>query len=57
MVERGGFEAATLDELRRRGHKVQEGEDWGNANAIVLTSDGWLEGAADRRGEGVAKGF
>ncbi len=57
MVERGGFEAATLDELRRRGHQIQERESWGNANAIVVTSDGWLEGAADRRGEGVARGF
>jgi gamma-glutamyltranspeptidase len=57
MVERGGFDTATLGELRRRGHKIQQVEGWGNANAIVLTSDGWLEGAADRRGEGVAKGF
>ena len=57
MVERGGFEAATLSELRRRGHQIQEGEGWGNANAIVLTSDGWLEGAVDRRGEGAARGF
>ncbi len=57
MVERAGFDAETLDELRRRGHMIVEGEGWGNANAIVLTSDGWLEGAADRRGEGVAKGF
>ena len=57
MVEKGGFDAATLDELRRRGHMIREAEGWGNANAIVLTSDGWLEGAADRRGEGVAKGF
>ncbi len=57
MVEKGGFDAATLDQLRRRGHMIQEGADWGNANAIVLTSDGWLEGAADRRGEGVARGF
>jgi gamma-glutamyltranspeptidase/glutathione hydrolase len=57
MMERLGFEAATLDELRRRGHQIQEGEGWGNANAIVLTSDGWLEGAADRRGEGAARGF
>ena len=57
MVEKGGFDAATLSELRRRGHVIREGEGWGNANAIVLTSDGWLEGAADRRGEGVAKGF
>jgi len=57
MMERLGFEAATLDELRRRGHQIQEREGWGNANAIVLTSDGWLEGAVDRRGEGAARGF
>ncbi|MEG4217278.1 gamma-glutamyltransferase [Microcoleus sp. Pol14C6] len=57
MVERGGFETATLSELRRRGHQIVERDDWGNANAIVLTADGWLEGAADRRGEGEARGF
>ncbi|MEG4111124.1 MULTISPECIES: gamma-glutamyltransferase [unclassified Microcoleus] len=57
MVERGGFEIATLSELRRRGHLIFERDDWGNANAIVLTADGWLEGAADRRGEGEARGF
>lgn len=57
MVERGGFEAATLSELRRRGHLIFERDGWGNANAIVLTADGWLEGAADRRGEGEARGF
>ncbi len=57
MVEKAGFDAATLDDLRRRGHVIRESEGWGNANAIVLTSDGWLEGAADRRGEGEARGF
>jgi gamma-glutamyltranspeptidase/glutathione hydrolase len=57
MVERGGFEAATLSELWRRGHQIVESDGWGNANAIVLTADGWLEGAADRRGEGEARGF
>ncbi|TAE92466.1 MAG: gamma-glutamyltransferase [Oscillatoriales cyanobacterium] len=57
MVERGGFEAGTLEELRRRGHQIFERDGWGNANAIVLTGDGWLEGAADPRGEGEAKGF
>ncbi|MEG4026429.1 gamma-glutamyltransferase [Microcoleus sp. S13C4] len=56
-VERGGFETATLSELRRRGHQIVEADGWGNANAIVLTADGWLEGAADRRGEGEARGF
>ena len=57
MVEGGGFNPATLEELRKRGHKVVEGDGWGNANAIELTNDGWLEGSADRRGEGQAKGF
>ncbi|MEG5037013.1 gamma-glutamyltransferase [Microcoleus sp. AT3-D2] len=57
MVEQGGFETATLSELRRRGHQIVERDGWGNANAIVLTADGWLEGAADRRGEGEARGF
>jgi gamma-glutamyltranspeptidase / glutathione hydrolase len=57
MVERGGFEAGTLEELRRRGHQILERDGWGNANAIVLTDDGWLEGAADPRGEGEARGF
>ncbi|MBE9095722.1 gamma-glutamyltransferase [Tychonema sp. LEGE 07203] len=57
MVEKGGFDAATLSELRRRGHQIVERDGWGNANAIVLTPDGWLEGAADPRGEGEAKGF
>ncbi|MCC3439629.1 MAG: gamma-glutamyltransferase [Oscillatoriales cyanobacterium] len=57
MVERGGFEAGTLEELRRRGHQIVERDGWGNANAIVLTDDGWLEGAADPRGEGEARGF
>ncbi|MEG4322167.1 MULTISPECIES: gamma-glutamyltransferase [unclassified Microcoleus] len=57
MVERGGFEAGTLEELRRRGHQIVERSGWGNANAIVQTDDGWLEGAADPRGEGEARGF
>nr|MCU0547231.1 gamma-glutamyltransferase [Oscillatoriaceae cyanobacterium Prado104] len=56
-VERKGLPVETLEELRRRGHQIQEREGWGNANAIVLTPDGWLEGAADPRGEGTARGF
>jgi gamma-glutamyltranspeptidase/glutathione hydrolase len=56
-VERQGFDRLTLAELSRRGHSINEGGSWGNANAIVRTSDGWLEGAADPRGEGAAYGF
>ncbi|XZN91446.1 MAG: gamma-glutamyltransferase [Microcoleus sp.] len=57
MLERGGFDGATLDQLRRRGHQIQQRESWGNANAIVVTPDDSLEGAADPRSEGVARGF
>ena len=56
-VERWGFGTLTLAELRRRGHTIEERSDWGNADIIVRTSDGWLEGAADPRGEGAAYGF
>jgi len=49
--------AVSAHDRARRGHQIQERSGWGNANAIVLTADGWLEGAADRRGEGAARGF
>lgn len=57
MLEGGGFDGATLDQLRRLGHQIQQREGWGNANAIVVTPDYWLEGAADRGGKGAARGF
>jgi gamma-glutamyltranspeptidase / glutathione hydrolase len=56
-VDPWGFDAATLTELRRRGHSIEQRGYWGNANAIQQLPDGRLEGAADPRGEGVAKGF
>ncbi|MBW4519972.1 MAG: gamma-glutamyltransferase [Scytolyngbya sp. HA4215-MV1] len=56
-VEQWGFDTATLEELRRRGQQIEERPAWGNASAIVVTPDGWLEGAADPRGEGTASGF
>ncbi|MDZ7962811.1 MAG: gamma-glutamyltransferase [Aulosira sp. DedQUE10] len=57
QVEPWGLDALTLQELRRRGHKIKETTPWGNANAIVVTSDHTLEGAADPRGEGSAMSF
>jgi gamma-glutamyltranspeptidase / glutathione hydrolase len=56
-VDPWGFDAATLAELRRRGHSIEQRGYWGNANAIQQLPDGRLEGAADPRGEGVARGF
>ncbi|MBW4636934.1 MAG: gamma-glutamyltransferase [Gloeocapsa sp. UFS-A4-WI-NPMV-4B04] len=56
-VEPFGLDVATIAQLRRRGHKITERSPWGNANAIVVTPDGNLEGAADPRGEGSPSGF
>jgi gamma-glutamyltranspeptidase / glutathione hydrolase len=55
-VDPWGFDPATLAELRRRGHQIEQRSYWGNANAIQQLPDGSLEGAADPRGEGTAQG-
>ncbi|WP_171576025.1 gamma-glutamyltransferase [Leptolyngbya sp. Cla-17] len=57
MVEKNGFDTLTLTELRRRGHTIEEQAGWGNPTIILRSRDGWLEGAADPRGEGIAAGF
>lgn len=57
MYEKNGFDPLTLTELQQRGHRLQERTGWGNANVIVKTTGGWLEGASDPRGEGAAYGF
>ncbi|MCY7337080.1 MAG: gamma-glutamyltransferase [Chamaesiphon sp.] len=56
-VDPWGFDPATLAELRRRGHQIEARSYWGNANAIGQLPDGRLEGAADQRGEGTARGL
>ncbi|MBN3886318.1 MULTISPECIES: gamma-glutamyltransferase [unclassified Nostoc] len=56
-VESWGLDALTVQDLRRRGHKIKETAPWGNGNAIAITSDGTLEGAADPRGEGSPRGL
>ncbi|MEH2393175.1 MAG: gamma-glutamyltransferase [Nostoc sp.] len=56
-VESWGLDALTVQDLRRRGHKIKETTPWGNGNAIAVTADGTLEGAADPRGEGSPKGL
>ena len=55
-VEKWGFDTATLNNLQNRGHELVEQSGWGDAGAIVVTPEGWLEGAADPRGEGTAIG-
>ncbi|MCF4965864.1 hypothetical protein CV014_01525 [Nostoc sp. CMAA1605] len=56
-VETWALDAMTLQELRRRGHNIKESQPWGNVNAIAVTVDNNLEGAADPRGEGSPRGF
>ncbi|KYC38440.1 gamma-glutamyltranspeptidase [Scytonema hofmannii PCC 7110] len=56
-VEPLGLDALTITELQRRGHKIQQTAPWGNINTILVAPDGTLEGAADPRGEGSAKGY
>ncbi len=56
-VEPWGLDALTLQELKRRGHKIKQTNPWGNSNLIIVKPDGTLEGAADPRGEGEARGI
>jgi gamma-glutamyltranspeptidase / glutathione hydrolase len=56
-VDPWGFDPATLNDLRKRGHNIEQRDYWGNANAIEQLADGTLQGAADPRREGTAAGF
>jgi gamma-glutamyltranspeptidase/glutathione hydrolase len=54
QVERG-FSPDTIERLNSFGHTVEVVESQGEVAAIVVNS-GWLEGAADPRTEGTARG-
>ncbi len=56
-IEPGAVNPSTWAELQRRGYKLNQRKEWGNANAIQQLPDGTLAGAADPRGEGTAGGF
>ena len=55
QVERG-FSPDTIERLKARGHSVEVVLHQGEVAAIVA-KQGWLEGAADPRTEGTAKGY
>jgi gamma-glutamyltranspeptidase/glutathione hydrolase len=55
-IETFGLDPATRKALEQRGHAFQESDGWGNAMCIVQRDDGVLEGGADPRGEGSARG-
>lgn len=55
--EKGGLNAVTLTALKARGQILEGRSPWGNANMIVVSPDNTLQGAADPRGEGAARGY
>jgi gamma-glutamyltranspeptidase/glutathione hydrolase len=56
LVMERGFSPDTIALLKARGHTVQMAGGIGEV-AAIQARDGWLEGAADPRTEGTAKGY
>jgi len=58
LVLEGRFPQATVDELRRRGHVVEVGEDWSEGRMCAAAQDGPMrKAAANPRGmQGYAVG-
>lgn len=57
ILQETGFAPETVENLRQRGHEIEQWQGWGNANAIVVQPDQTLAGAADPRGDGAALGW
>jgi gamma-glutamyltranspeptidase/glutathione hydrolase len=56
-VEEHSLEPATIEALRKMGNKVNVQRPWVNANMIVVSPTGGLDGAVDRRGVGTVGGY
>jgi gamma-glutamyltranspeptidase / glutathione hydrolase len=56
LVMERGFSPDTIALLKARGHQVRMAGGIGEV-AAIQARDGWLEGAADPRTEGTAKGY
>ena len=55
-VERGGFQPAAVEQLRKLGHKVNEDGYTGDIEAIIRTPTGW-QGVSDPRLGGGGAGY
>jgi gamma-glutamyltranspeptidase/glutathione hydrolase len=54
QVEPGGLEAETARSLEALGHHLlPRPRSWGNAQAVLVTPEGWREAASDASGEGL----
>lgn len=56
FYEEGAFTRETVEALQAMGHRLQQREPIGRVEAILVRSDGMLEGAADPRGDDTAMG-
>lgn len=55
-VEKEGFSQATIDNLTKKGYKINPGGPSGRVDAILITKDGSY-GGADPRGDDTALGY
>ncbi len=54
QIERGRFDDAWLQELRKMGHEIRERDKIGRVHAIAVERNGTLHAVADPRGGGAA---
>lgn len=59
LLEPQGFDKSTIDNLKAKGYKIQQGRSRiiGKVDGIYVLPDGRLEGGADRRGDDTALGY
>ncbi len=57
MTETGALDEATVETLKKRGHKFFDRGKIARVDAIKKLADGRLEGGADPRGDDMAAGF
>lgn len=57
FTEDNALDSLTILSLEKLGHKIQQRGEMGRVDAILVTDDGKLEGAADPRGDDTAIGF
>lgn len=57
FIDEWRFQPATVEGLKRKGHKLEEKRFIGRVSAVRLKDDGILEAAFDSRGEGASGGY